>query len=151
MLAIPSIAASGYVVNLKFRYLGDPPEGRAKYDAIAGLPSRLFNLRALNTPSPLIVLTEGELDALMVEQLGFPAVGVAGANAFKDHHPRVLENYDEVVLIRDPDAAGAALVKKLMTTDLPLRVIEPPGGGDVNEAVLAGHGDALVAAIKGES
>lgn len=149
MLSIPNICASSYVVGMKFRFLGEPPEGRTKYDAVTGLPGRLYNLQALNIPSDVIVLTEGELDAVIINQLGIPAIGVPGANAWKPHHERVLENYERVVLIRDPDAAGGALVKKVMATDLPVQVIEPVEG-DVNEAVLAGYGDALLAAIRGE-
>lgn len=148
-LSIPNICASGWVVGIKFRLLRDAGEHEVKYLGLS-LPKRIYNLQALNTPSPLIAITEGELDAVVVNQLGIPAIGIPGTGMWAPHYERVLEDYEQVVLVRDPDARGEQLVKSLMKTDLPLRVVTP-SHGDVNETVLAGHGEALIAAIKGET
>lgn len=145
-LVIPNICAAGHVVGVKFRALDDETE--PKYTG-PPMPSRLFNLAALNTPSTLIVLTEGELDAVSLTQLGLPAVGIPGAKAWKPHHYRVFESYERVVLVQDDDQAGNDLAKKLLSTDLPVTVVRPAGVKDVNAALIAGLGDQLVAAIKG--
>lgn len=148
-LAIPNICAAGHVVGMKFRALND---AGPKYLGLEGYDARLFNLVATNDPSPLIALTEGEIDALSLARLGIPAVGVPGAHLWKRHHERIFEDYERVVLVRDTDEAGGALAKRLSETDLPLVVIRPPGGcKDVNEAIVAGHGAELVAAIRGDS
>lgn len=147
-LSIPNRCATGHVVGIKFRAVDD---SEPKYDAISGLPGRLFNLQALTTAGPFIVLTEGELDAIVVNMLGFPAVGVPGANAWKQHHSRIFDGFERVVLVRDNDKAGGDLAKRLTETDLPVDVVYPPGGvKDADEAVRAGFGPELAAAIRGD-
>lgn len=146
-LAIPSICASGHVVSLKFRALDD--EAEPKYDTPAGLCNRLFNLRALSEDSTVVVLTEGEADAITVAQLGFPAVGIQGVKSWKPHHPTLFEGYDRVVFIRDMDDAGFQLSKRLMDTDLPIEVVEPPAK-DANEALRMGLGEELARMIRGD-
>lgn len=149
-LSIPNRSLGG-IVGIKFRLIDDDDTG-PKYLGIDGIPARLFNLAALATPSPFIVVTEGELDAICIEQMGMPAVAVPGASNWKSHHERILENYEEVILVRDNDQAGGLLAKKLIAeTELPIRVVNPPFGNDVNESVINGHGDALAALIRGEA
>lgn len=148
-LAIPNICASGHVVGLKFRALNDGAE--PKYDKPAGLPNRLFNLDALNRASDMIALCEGELDAVILEQLGVPCVGIQGANSWKRHHPSLFEGFDRVVMVTDADDKGRDLAKRVAQSDLPVVVVEPPGGfKDATEAVVAGLGDELLASIKGD-
>lgn len=145
-LCIPNICAAGHVVGIKFRALGD---GEPKYDKPAGMSNRLFNLRALNEDSPIIALCEGEVDAISVAQLGIPAVGVQGANGWKAHHPMLFEGYERVAVVRDMDEKGLDLAKKILATDLPVVVVEPPGD-DANDAVQLGNGVILAKLIRGE-
>lgn len=139
-LAIPNICAAGHVVGFKFRALdGSEP----KYDGLE-LPSRLFNLQALNEAEDCIWVTEGEIDAISLNQLGAPAVAVPGAHNWKAHHARILEGFDRVVLVRDDDDAGADLAKKMGATDLPLLTVRPPRPHkDVNAALAAGDVESL--------
>lgn len=147
-LAIPNICASGHVVGMKFRALGDEDP---KYDGLS-LPSRLFNLRALNADTDVMCLTEGELDAVALGVLGVPAVAVPGKGGWKAHHHRILEQYRRIVLFRDVDGAGGELVARVTGTDLPVIVVTPPGGHkDVNDALVAGLGSELVDIVRGNS
>lgn len=148
-LAIPNICASGHVVGIKFRALDD---AEPKYDQPHGQVARLFNLRSLNDPADVMVLTEGELDTVTLTQLGIPAIAVPGASAWKTHHFRLFEGYRKVVLIQDDDKAGTDMAKRILDTPLPVLVIQPPDGfNDVNAAVSGGATDALLDAIRGSS
>lgn len=149
-LYIPNICAAGTVVGGKARALG--PDDGPKYLGLPGMDSRLYNLRALDTPSDLIVLTEGELDAVTIEMhLGLPAVAVPGAKTWRPHHVRIFEDYEEVVVVRDGDGPGGDLAGAIARSTLPVRVVMPPGGKDTNDAVVAGLGDVLLKAIMGDA
>lgn len=148
-LWIPNLCAAGHPVGGKARSITS--DSGAKYLGLTGLEARLFNLAALNEFSPVIVLTEGEIDAITVTMLGFPAVAIPGAQTWRDHHVRLFEEYDEVIVVEDADGTGAALAEKIARTDLPVRVVHPPGGKDVNECVTLGLAETLVQAIRGEA
>ena len=148
-LSVPNLCASGHVVGIKFRDLTGTSE--SKYDQPSAQQSRLFNLRCLAEISSLVVITEGELDAIAVSQLGFPAIGVPGASAWKRRHALLVEGYDRVVVIADADKAGRDMAKKIMEGNIPVTVVEPPGGcKDANEALVAGLGNELADLIRGE-
>jgi DNA primase len=149
MLAIPNLCATGHVVGFKFRVIDPDYNGPTKYDKPAGMSNRLFNLRALNDPGSLICITEGEIDAISVTQLGFPTVGIQGVKSWKAHHPALFEGYERIVVVRDVDDAGFDLGRRLLDTDLPVVVVEPPAA-DANEALRLGLGDQLAKAIRGE-
>lgn len=139
-LAIPNMCAAGHVVGMKFRSLdGAEP----KYDKPAGMSNRLFNLRALNNPSSILVVTEGELDTLAVTMLGFPCIGVQGVKSWKPHHKCLLEGYERVVVVRDMDDYGLELAKQIAEQDLPVSIVEPPGGDDANDSVINGFRNQL--------
>lgn len=149
MVSIPNYCASGHVVGIKFRSLD--PEAKQRYDQPHGQQSRLFNLRALNTAADWIVLTEGEFDAMVVEQLlgDVGASAAPGTNTWKRHHAKIFEGYRRVVVLRDNDSAGSTLVGEILRTDLDVVVVAPPHGAkDANEALLAGYGDDLAEILR---
>lgn len=148
-LAVPNLCAAGHVVGIKFRDLTGNSD--SKYDQPAAQQSRLYNLRCLAENGSLIVITEGELDAIAVTQLGFPAIGVPGASAWKRRHALLIEGYERVVIVADADKAGRDMAKKITEGNLPVAVVEPPGGcKDANEALIEGFGDELAHLIRGE-
>lgn len=141
-LAIPNLCATGKVVGIKFRAITDT-DNAGKYDQLAGAETRLFNLNALNRAGNVLALCEGEFDTLTLEELGIPAVGIPGANSWKPHYWRCLEGVERVVMFVDQDDPGRALLKKVQA-DLEVVPLAPPSGfHDVNDAVLAGHGDRI--------
>lgn len=167
-LAIPNLNASGDVVGVKFRAITDDDGGR-KYD---GPPNtlRLFNLQALNRVTDTLVICEGEIDAITWTHLGVPAVGIPGVKNWKPHHRLLFEGIGRVVFVHDNDDPRAVLdrksgeqkfvrvgeeLAKSVLKDLEQNAatgavaLAPPAGcKDANEALVAGHGKALVAMVE---
>lgn len=139
-LAIPAIGPKGNVYSIRFRALDD---SEPKYLGLPGIPTRLFNVRAIAQARDVIAINEGELDAMSVEQAGVPAVGVVGVTNWKPHFPRLFEGL-RVLVIGDNDEAGQAFVKRVLT-ELPEghAVTLDPKYGDMN-AVLQQEGVAGV-------
>lgn len=136
-LAVPSIGYNGLIYNIRFRSLnGEEP----KYLGLHGMPSWLFNIRAIHEAvSDEICITEGEIDALTLVQAGRPAVGVAGANAWKSHHARMVAGFARVYVFGDGDKAGNDFAKKVTDSlDTGVRVLLPEGE-DVNSMYVK-HG-----------
>jgi hypothetical protein len=73
----------GNLINLRHRL--SSPNGQGKYrPEMAGLPTAIFNADVLTGDADHIVLVEGEFKAMILEQHGIPAVGIPGANIFKE-------------------------------------------------------------------
>ncbi|PVU81342.1 hypothetical protein DDP54_15690 (plasmid) [Cellulomonas sp. WB94] len=151
MVAIPNICGGDrpHVVGIKFRRL--PDEEGKKYDQ-PSQPTRMFNARAIDEADEVLCITEGELDAVILEQLGLHAIGVPGNTAWKAHYWRLLEGFPRLVLFRDNDDPGLVLEKEIRRYDLPLVSYVPPGvgeKGDVTDSFLSGHGPELVSLALG--
>lgn len=115
-LAIPSIGPNG-VQAIRFRCLQDHnchDVDCQKYRGLPGVPTRLFNTRAVHEAGDVIYVVEGELDAVILDQCGLPAVGVPGVHNWKAYHRRIFDGFGEVVVIGDNDQAGRGFVEKLV-------------------------------------
>lgn len=89
----------------------DPPKG--KYKTPGGTSTRLFNTDSSWNATELVV-TEGEFDALAVEQAGYPAVGVPGANVWQAEWDDYLTDAKRVWVAFDRDPAGEKGAQKLV-------------------------------------
>lgn len=104
-------------------------------------PARLFNAIALQKPSDIVAICEGELDAVVASQL-LPAVGVAGVKAWKPHFNRLFGGYRRVVVLADNDDKkdgsnpGMELAEKVLQEVEHAELIALPLGSDVNSIVL---------------
>lgn len=117
-LAIPSLGPNG-VQSIRFRCLEDHDcheVGCPKYLGVDDVPTKLFNLRAVVEADDVIVVTEGELDAVTVNQCGIPAVGCVGANNWKHHYPRIFTGFPKVIVVGDNDDAGRSFANKVAKT-----------------------------------
>lgn len=133
-LCIPYLGPDDIVTAIRFRALnGEEP----KYLSVGGATARLFNLRAIIEATDTIHLTEGELDALILGQAGFSAVGVPGANSWKRHHPRLFAGFSKVFVWGDGDKAGAQFARTVMDSLDTGIVVGMPQGMDVNDLYLA--------------
>lgn len=143
MLAIPNINAAGIVVNLKFRDLN--PEAKPKYTARSGEERRIFNASALRTILPYVAVTEGELDAIALEQAGVPALSIpSGAQSWKAHHARMLGGFDRILIAVDSDEPGQLLAQKLLdSVPQAVPVHWPSGIKDANQMLQEAGADAL--------
>lgn len=143
-LAIPYITPTG-VSQLRFRMLGD---GKPKYDQEAGTFTPLFNVRDLHREEPWIALCEGEIDTITMWMCGVPAVGLGGVSqwtAHKDVYRRLLEDYERVFIVMDPDDAGQGMAKEIARTLTdPVNVVLH---GDVNDTFLLEGQGAILRAL----
>ena len=150
-LSIPFIGPKGNVYDIRYRCIEehDCKELRhGKYDAEHGYPTRLFNARALVSPTDYIMVTEGELDALTLAACNWPAVGVPGASAWKAHHPRCFDGFSDIVVVGDGDDAGRKFVAAVVKTLPSARSVIMSAGHDVNSVYVEGGRDALILALK---
>lgn len=84
-----------------------------KYKTCAGTKARLFNTDAAWDTNTL-VLCEGELDAIVLTEAGFPAVGVPGAGSWQDGWDDYLTHVRRALLVFDRDQAGEKAANKLV-------------------------------------
>ena len=139
-LAIPFITPSG-VIDIRFRAL-DTDDG-AKYLTRPGASSHLYNVPAFQVDTDVIAICEGEFDTMIATQCGVTAVGVSGANNWKDWYQRAFRDYRRVFVLTDGDSAGRELGNRI-AKQIDVAVIAPmPDGMDVNEFVQAHGGQAL--------
>lgn len=81
---------------------------RAKYKTPPRQPKLLYNTDVL-LESDEIFLTEGELDALVLQELGFHAVSVPGANQFTNEWAAFFQETRKVYVIFDNDRSKVGL------------------------------------------
>jgi Toprim domain-containing protein len=138
-LSIPYITRSG-VVDLRFRCIRDHECGEvgcAKYLGRPGATLRLYGVDDLVSAGDTIAVTEGELDRLILRQLGYPAVGLPGAESWKRHWSRLFEDFQRVVVFGDGDAAGVRFIRKFFDQfPQSTEAAQLPEGEDVNSMFL---------------
>lgn len=156
-LAIPYIGPKGNIYDVRYRCLeqhdhSDPENHCPKYLGADGVSTRMFNTRALTAPTDYIILCEGELDAVTITACGWPAVAVAGANAWKAHHARMLAGFSRVLVLADGDDAGRGLAAKV-TRSLPSTAVTIMlrEGHDINSLYVQGGKEALVELLREKS
>ena len=133
-LAIPYVTPSG-VVDIRFRDITG--EADAKYMGMVGAETTMFNTQAVFAATKYICVTEGEFDCIVMSvKTGHPTVGIPGANNWKPHYSRILDDFDVVMVLADGDKAGMEFGKKI-TRELPnANVIQMPDGEDVNSTYI---------------
>lgn len=105
---IPYYDARGQLQALRLRH---PPESDSRFSWQPGARPLPYGLwLALNRQARALVLVEGESDAHTLWLLGFPALGIPGACAFKAEWAALLHNRP-LYLHQENDAGGAAFVR----------------------------------------
>lgn len=84
----------------------------AKYHTPPGDKVRPYNIDAARDADTVFV-TEGEFDALVLEQLGYKAIGVPGANSWQEVWNGYVESAKKIYAVFDRDEAGAKGFEKL--------------------------------------
>lgn len=134
-LSIPYLTMGG-VVDLRYRAL--LPEQTPKYLSRPSAHSTLYNVNALFSDSSTIAICEGELDTIVMDAIvGVPAVGVPGANNYKDHYRLLFEDYERVLVVCDGDQAGRDFGKRVAADIEGATIIHLPDGLDVNDLYLS--------------
>lgn len=140
-LTIPFVTRSG-VVDIRYRCIRDHDcgdSGCPKYLGRPGSSLRLYNVEGLVSADSAICVTEGELDALILNQLGYNAVGQPGSESWKPHWYRLFEDFSRIIVFGDADSAGRRFIRGWMDR-FPQSVegVQIPGedGEDVNYMYL---------------
>lgn len=145
-ISIPYLSKDGHPLQVRFRCFQEHDHRElhhGKYNTVSGEPSRLFNVQAFGQATDTIHLTEGEFDAMILAQIGLPAIAVPGSQNWKPHYRRMLAGFNRVYVWADPDDAGAELVNtvsKALFQAKPVRLRD----GDVSDTYLAGGQEALL-------
>lgn len=145
-LSIPYSDGLGRERGIRYRSLdGMQP----KYLSTKGF-SHLFAVRA--TDHPVVFLAEGEMDTMILWQLGYRAVGFPGANTWQDYFRFLFRNVEECVVCFDNDepsvdengrrkpntgqVAAAKIYRSLERSGIVTRAVTLPRGTDINDAYL---------------
>lgn len=91
----------------------------------------------------MVVVVEGQADAVTLAGWEIPAVALAGTGATDELVALLRRRHKRVIVALDSDGAGTAGVRKLVPAlgAALSRIVGWPGGGDANDWMLAG-GDA---------
>jgi 5S rRNA maturation endonuclease (ribonuclease M5) len=132
-LAIPYITPSG-VVDIRFRGMNNEDP---KYMGLVGAKTTMFNTQACFVADKYICVTEGEFDCIvMTVKTMHPTIGIPGANNWKPHYAKILDDFDTVIVLADGDAAGLEFGKKISRELGNVNIISMPEGEDVNSVTI---------------
>ena len=132
-LSIPYVTKTG-VVDIRFRSLN--PAVEPKYMGMTGAETKMYNVLDVERAGDWIGVCEGELDTLTMSRcVGFPCIGVPGANSWKKHYTRLLADFERVFVFADGDAPGREFASSL-ARELPVTVVGFADGADVNSVYV---------------
>lgn len=143
MLAIPYWLPNGECMSIKFRRMD---QGTPKYLNTSGTTVPPYNVGAVLKAQDTIVICEGEIEVITLSAMGIPAIGIAGANAWKPHYSRLLDGIDSVIVAGDPDEAGRKFnsdVQRHVPRAVPMYLER-----DINDTYVDGGSDIILAAIE---
>ena len=132
-LAIPYITPSG-VGDIRFRAMHNEDP---KYMGLVGAKTTMCNTQACFVADKYICVTEGEFDCIMMSvKTMHPTIGIPGANNWKPHYAKILDDFDTVIVLADGDAAGLEFGKKISRELGNVNIISMPEGEDVNSMMI---------------
>ena len=151
MLAIPYLDRDDQPLSIRFRCFQDHNHRdlhHGKYMSAEHDPGRMYNVRAIHRATGAAIhICEGELDAVILAQLGLDAVAMPGADTWRPHHKRMLAGFSRVWVWSDPDEAGQKLANAITQSLRQAKVVRLRDG-DVSDNHLKYGGDALLELIK---
>ena len=124
--------------GIKRRKADDVDDGlECKYIQITGSRVGIFNADTL-WKATSVVICEGEIDAMLLEQHGYRAVTTTGgAGTWKDEWAKFFAHIKQVVILYDNDKAGVDGAAKVISTITHAKIVTlPPGIKDVGELVM---------------
>lgn len=99
-LSIPYHDGRGREIGVRFRW----SQGDQKYDQKRNTPHRLYGIHLVE--EPVLYLTEGEFDSLILRQEGKAAMAVPGSTAWQNHWKWLFRDALAVYVVFDRDEAG---------------------------------------------
>lgn len=152
-VAIPYLDHAGNPKSMRFRCIEEHDHreyGHGKYLSMPDEPARLFNTGAIVRADETIHVTEGEFDAMILEQCNLHAVAVPGAQSWRSYFRRMLAGFNRVYVWGDPDDAGADFSRKLTRAMRQAKGVRLRSG-DVSDTYCEGGKAAILALIERES
>lgn len=123
----------GSVVMIRARRPPWDNERKYKYKSPPHIPGRLFNSEVCWTKPSTVVIAEGEIDCITLDDHGIPAVGVPGANIWRPTWTDYFADVERILVAFDPDEAGKEGAAKLkMLFGRKVQVLDLPESTDVN-------------------
>ncbi|MFY1686299.1 toprim domain-containing protein [Plantactinospora sp. WMMB782] len=151
-LAIPYLDHNGAPLTIRFRCLEEHVHRdhyHGKYMSVEDEPVRMFNIGAIHRAGDTIHVAEGELDAIILNAMGLPAVGAPGVESWAGRHRRMLAGFSKVWVWADPDDAGAKLTSKITRSLRSAQAVSlRQEHGDVTDLYVAGGPAALLELIE---
>ena len=139
-LSIPYLTPAG-VIDIRFRSLRN--DSGPKYLSRPGASTHIYNIGALSRDNGMLVVCEGEIDTIIATQVGFIAVGLPGANNWKQFYSRVLDGWEKIMLFCDGDNAGREMAKTISRELDNVFPVFMPDNQDVNDVFLAEGAEGL--------
>ena len=139
-LSIPYLTPAG-VIDIRFRSLSN--DSGPKYLSRPGASTHIYNIGALSRDNGMLVVCEGEIDTIIATQVGFIAVGLPGANNWKQFYSRVLDGWEKIMLFCDGDNAGREMAKTISRELDNIFPVFMPDNQDVNDVFLAEGAEGL--------
>lgn len=152
-LSIPYMTPAG-VVQIKYRctdlshgdHKGDETCPKYLYEAGCGI--HLYNAQVLISTGDLVVVTEGELDAVCVQAYcGIPAVAYPGVETWQkqSHYRLCFEGVSEVIVVADGDKPGREAARRVADSiGSSARVLDMPDGQDSNSYIASQGAGAFI-------
>ena len=150
-ISLPIYTPIGDLEGNKLRQF--PNLGKSKLWAESKVKAQLYGLHIINNSPQLrrdiVVITEGELDALAVISQGYPAVsGTNGAMTWQNNWSQLLKDYSKVYIALDNDEAGQKGARKIAESLWKVRtsgiyIVNLPIDGkrkDIGEYIQSGVG-----------
>lgn len=144
-LSIPYLTPVG-VSAMTFRCMQDhncKETNHPKYMKPTGSKTRLYGVLAYQDAGDFLCLTEGELDALTLHQIGLPAIGIPGSENWEGHWTSILQDFSTVYVFSDGDEPGQKFAKRVMTEYDRAVNVKMPDGEDVNSVFVKYGADYL--------
>lgn len=147
-IVIPYVARLGRVMVAKVRHTREGV--KHKYGTFpSGRRVHPYNVAASDAAYPIVV--EGEFDAMILSQLGYPAVALPGATTWDRAWRWLFRDAELVTVIGDSDKAGRNMAGRVLgdlSQLVPVREVRIPPikdveKADVNDVFLHGGADAI--------
>jgi DNA primase len=140
-IAIPYLTPTG-VVDIRYRTISN--DDSPKYLSRPGANDTMFGVNAFAVDSDYIAICEGEFDTMIVNgEVGIPAVGLSGANKWKNWYSRAFQDYRKVFVLTDGDQAGSDMGKRIAQSIDVAVVVSMPEGMDVTDVFSAEGADGI--------
>lgn len=145
------------LIHLRHRL--EHPNGHGKYrPEFAGLCNQLFNLDTISLDdmdfglldSGEVVIVEGEVKTMVLEQMGIRTIGIPGANSWKDEWSQQLKGVLRAYVCLDPGANGQAneIATSLKGQNVEAKIVRLPVKPDDFMTIYGGSPLELLTFIK---